>query len=462
MRYRRTIVQFALTAAGALGLSMIVCLLADPYDIFCIVDKRGFNVTKNDDLADHSRVTKSMKVIRYKPQRILLGSSVVDSGFLLPGALQVSYGNPPALLQQLPPSDRKLYLNTAIRGGGLYEEWKMLQHAYANNPKLDYVLLGVEWGQFTDAKPPIPGNPDVPAIGATHMPPGVFFERTLTWRAFADSCYVIYFNALKPVLRSIRESWEAHADETARPMILHGDLPVLARGSWPQSRAFYFSAWDLTNRLSYKRSHGTLQLSPAIDYMRRIVDFCREHHIKLDVYVSPQSALYWAVADANGMGPDVDKWLATLAAITPYYDFSGLVDFSDRQDDYFMNDPLHFDESVGALIFSRVLAGDPAHQVTAETAAADIARRHVDLAAWLSRNAYYNDILPRYRLDPWKSDWPNILPTRYDPDIAGRTVIGMHGTFYAMPGQPPYDLRTLLSGGYGAVTAPTVEGLKKN
>src|SRR5262245_39220847 len=113
---KRALRLYCWLAFAGVAASVLINVAVDPYDIFHFVYNRSFNVHKIDDLDSHSRVTKSMKVIRYKPQRILLGSSIVDSGFLLPGAIAVSYGHPSALLEKLPPEERPLYMNVGIRG----------------------------------------------------------------------------------------------------------------------------------------------------------------------------------------------------------------------------------------------------------------------------------------------------------------------------------------------------------
>src|SRR5215469_13166870 len=75
-------VSFVLLGLGtALGTNIVI----DPYNLTMMVTHAGLN-EEIPDLAWQSRWSKAAGLIREHPETLLLGSSVVDHGFDLPGS----------------------------------------------------------------------------------------------------------------------------------------------------------------------------------------------------------------------------------------------------------------------------------------------------------------------------------------------------------------------------------------
>lgn len=433
----------SLLLAAVAGINVVV----DPYDIMRSAPIKGINGYL-PSLIFQSGLSKAFGVRRETFDTLILGSSVADGGFAVTGGTIFDSNR---LAGRPVPKLKNIY-NSAVRGSGVDAALVYLRHAYAVNPHIKHVILGLEWGLFTARVKPHPHwDP--------FLRPGPLWRtgyfKYLTWTALDDSVRTVQANrgyAARDGLRGLLRLGQlagpdaALAAEVVQQVSLKSRaLPIVAR-SPSETRAIYFSM------LQSARFRGAADAGPnnlarrdILDIVRQIVEFTRQNNIKLTVYVSPQHAAHWATARAMGLWPYHLDWLRQLAGVTSYYDFSGIVDFSNDVDKYFTEDSLHFGSSAGDRMLPILLGeggAENADYVTRDTAEAAIARRTERLEAWLKKDAYVGAVLAGIRPPMNRTDIEDILPASLSGSANGLSIVKFAGEYYGLPAnQEPFDLR---------------------
>jgi hypothetical protein len=100
---------------------------------------------------------------------------------------------------------------------------------------------------------------------------------------------------------------------------------------------------------------------PELSDLQGIVNRCRERGIDLQVVITPMHAQHMDWLYSNGLGKQYNEWRRRVVAITPVWDFSGYNQVttepvSDSMKNYL--DPLHYSPTTGALMIRRVY-GEP-------------------------------------------------------------------------------------------------------
>ena len=433
----------ALLLAAVGGINAIV----DPYDITRATPIKGVNAYLQT-LIYQSALSKALGVRRETFDTLILGSSVADGGFAVTGGTQFESNR----VAGRPLSKHKNIYNAAIRGSGVDAALIYLRHAYAINPHIKHVILGMEWGLFSAWIRPLPQLDPF-------LRPGPFWRmgyfKYLTWTALDDSVRTVQANAgyaSREGLRDLLQLWPTFAAHAAvdsnvvqQVSLTSPALPIFARTP-AETRAIYFSMLQGSRfREIADAAPDSLARRDILDIVRQIVEFTGQHNIKLTVYVSPQHAAFWATIRTMGLWPYHLNWLRSLAEVTPYFDFSGIVDFADDVDQYFPGDSLHFNPLAGERLLSILLdegASKNADYVTRDTAEDAIARRTQRLDDWLRKDAYVGDVLSGIRLPAKMVGLDDILPARLRGAENGLNLVKFAGDYFALPAnQEPFDLR---------------------
>jgi hypothetical protein len=458
--FRLGLIAFLIAAVAPVAVIGGVNAIVDPYNITLWTTIKGVNEVL-PTLPFQSRTTKALGLQRFKPDVVLIGSSVVDNGFGVLGATEYD-------------GDRRRYIaavraghvdgmvyNAAIRGGGTYEALTYLQAAHRANPNLKRAIIGLEWGLFSvknDANRP----PD--SLFLNRFAPWLGAFKYLTLVALEDSVRTVQRNRREPqdgfrklpelMQRLLIADANAQAPRPRRMPTLHSNHVVEARNPI-ETRMFYFSALN-ASALSWRLRRGQPDLkADAVANLQAMADYARANDIELVVFAGPQHALYWAAMREAGVWEGHERWLRAMAQITPYREFSEEVEFAANADALFRGDPLHYQTAVGDLLLPELTrpmgeAAQIGRTVTPQTIEAALAARTARLDRWLDAHAYWRDVFPAVALRCTRYSGPNdVLPIEFAPAPQNTRILRMLKKYYALPAQAgPYDLRRVLLGDY--------------
>ncbi|MEO1201569.1 MAG: hypothetical protein AAFX10_02600 [Pseudomonadota bacterium] len=110
------------------------------------------------------------------------------------------------------------------------------------------------------------------------------------------------------------------------------------------------------------RFNGFTWSEAALEELYRIVEICRSRGIDLKVIVPPTHAAHAESIRARGLWNQYERWKRRLAAVTPYWDFSGynrvtMEPLAEQMSNYW--DISHYRSSVGDVMLSRIFSDGP-------------------------------------------------------------------------------------------------------
>lgn len=298
-----------LLLTGALVLVVAgVNLIVDPYGIFRVVDRSGFNQVKPKAGA-HGEMSKAYQVLRVEPHGLILGNSRAEVG------LDPEHPSWPA-------EARPVY-NLALPGTGTRTSLQYLQHvleAQKESPPR-VIVWGLDFMDFLVSGNARPGktvaerkdsrllaNPD----GTRN--PGRTFKQL---RDGAEA--ILTLGALMDSFATVRAQDDPHAQDLTRlgfnPM--RDYLRITAdEGYWA-----VFRQRDIENIKSYRARPQDIfdasgASSPALDDLRRVIRLCREHGIDLHLVTYPYHAHLLEIIHLTGHWPALENWKRALVQIT--------------------------------------------------------------------------------------------------------------------------------------------------
>lgn len=293
----------------------------DPYDLFDTPNFLGINHEKIKK-DNNDRLFKAVDIIRLKPKIILMGSSRTKQGL-----------NPehPAI------KDNRLAYNLAINGPNFYEVRRYIEHAIANQPDLQQIILGVDFFMFNaslDNQPSFEEN----RLGKKHLIPKDIINTLFSLDTFNIS----------------RETVTASL-KTANQNNDYGE-----NGFMPNRNANNGATkWRFEQSIQlYFELHSDYQFSQQYwsDFIK-IVELCRQNNIDLKVFISPAHATQWEAIAVTGRWDVFEQWKRKLVEITPVWDFSGFNSVTTEKIEPQMNnyvDNSHYSPKIGNLIIDRI------------------------------------------------------------------------------------------------------------
>ena len=384
--------------------------LVDPYDRYRLVTLRGFNAYKSE--ASHGlRLYKSLAVRRIAPEAIILGSSRSNI------ALRTSH---PGWGAETPR------YNLSVDAATPFEMLALLRHAQAVHP-LREVVVGLEFDSFdvhrkptSDFDPALLRDPDSPwpdlslfnidfrllvsrsAIGAS--------LRTLSQQQGNDltglqnrgsegaGLRYLLFNIpqllfgpddMRGNTRGATAEYTENGQENGEHSF-NSQAVELFDGS--TTGLFIDSEKRLATRLTAIAKDFSLgpRDDPTTPFgsLRSMVAFCREHDIRLYLYIHPGQTYSEAVVSQVGLWPQYEDWKRRLVAMVaddaarhpndaayPLWDFSlfssvtnepAPTEQAPRSMENFW-DAVHYKQAVGDWILDRLFGvNDPNHPVPAD------------------------------------------------------------------------------------------------
>ncbi len=309
---------FLITLMPILGASIFNYII-DPYGIFNSPKLQKFNDAKIKK-DDNDRLFKTVDIIKRKPDTIILGSSRTKQGI-----------NP-----ENPVFKGKNTYNLGINGSNLYEVKRYLQHAIANNKKIDLVVFGVDFFMFNklvENQPTYNEN----RLEKTHI-----YYQDIINNLFSLDAVIASAETLE---KSIKKDEDFNYGK-------NGFMPSRkvddGKTKWrfEQGINVYY---DFHNEYEFSNQH--------LENFREIVKICQENNIELKIFISPSHATQWEAIRQTGQWETFEDWKRKLVQISPVWDFSGYNSITTEAIANTMNyyvDNSHYNEAVGNLILNRI------------------------------------------------------------------------------------------------------------
>jgi hypothetical protein len=277
-------------------------LIVDPYGLFRLIDRPGFNDIKPTAGA-HGAMTKAYQILRVNPRGLILGNSRSEVG--------LDPQNPawPDIVQPV--------FNLALPGTGTETSLRYLQHAIANSKKrggakLEVVVWGIDFMDFLvnasalnpTEKPKkdmrLLVNPDG-SSNPYHTLQRVrdYTEATFTLAAFLDS------------VRTLTNRGNPYSEDLTalgfNPMRDYRKITA------DEGYAAVFKQKDLANTKSLLRLPKDIfdangQSSPAFDDLRQIMALCRQNNITLHLVIYPYHTHLLEIIRITGHWPAFESW----------------------------------------------------------------------------------------------------------------------------------------------------------
>ncbi len=374
----------ALAALLLVGSVAAFNITIDPYGMYRLIEVKGFNLHK-PAIYNRIRLFKAYDIRRIKPDSIVLGTSRSHVAMRM-----FHEGWDPTA---------KIRYNLAFDGATTKEMYFYLRYAEAIHP-LKQVVLGLDTYHPTLA--PASTRPDFDQallgenrslISSVRMmledlkllaSVDTFFASIATLRSqhtgepewfAADGQRLgdIFFRTFEDKFRTCPRDYFEEIDR----MEVGFKLPDRKLASVTSIKAVSVSA------SSQKTADET-----SLGYIRRIVRFCRENHIDLRIFITPEHAHQAEISAAVGTWPSVEEAKRNLVHLLaedatmhpeelpiPLYDFSGYNSITteplpkpgSRDEMKYYWDSSHFKEIVGDFVLDRLFGiSRPGHHVPAD------------------------------------------------------------------------------------------------
>jgi hypothetical protein len=370
-----TILALVLLLLGVMAFNAVV----DPFGMYRFIEIRGFNSHK-PAVYHRVRLFKAYDVRRIKPSAIILGTSRTHLG------INPSHGG-------WAPDSLPAY-NLAFDGATTKEMFLFLKHAHAVKP-IKQVVLGLDSYHATDA----PGStrPD--------FDPQVLLGSKSAFQHLkilaADLKILTSIDTLFASLKTLRsqgddepEWFAVDGQRLGEVFFRSAEATFIKKG--PRA---YFEEVDKREvgfKTEKKSSSSGKQVNQAfapaaaeeetsLDYIRRIIEFCRAEQIDLRIFITPEHAHQMELTSTLGQWGSVENAKRGLVGLLsedaarhpedapiPLYDFSGyssittesLPRHGSRDEMQYYWDSSHFKEVVGDLVLDRLFGtSHPGHFV---------------------------------------------------------------------------------------------------
>lgn len=342
------------------------CALVDPYDVVGAPRIAGLNEFKFA-APSHTALAKVHQVIRIRPVTVLLGSSIVNIGL-----------NP---RDPLWPADMRPIYNFGIPSLGPRGTYRSLRYA-ASLGTVHYAIVALQFETFL-AQEPEDGDRDIPDDWRALPRWKQLFQSTLTLSALGDSIETV-LHQRDPIPLDLAPDGSIGETAFRRLARRDGEAALFAQSEEIETK-------DLGKAVLPHPWNGQV---PDLNYVRDIIRFCDRHNIQLTFFLPPTHAIELDMVNAAGLWNVYEAWKTSLAQLVsehrdrpiPLWDFGGYTRYAaepvptDRgpkaQTEWFW-EIVHFKRSLGDMILSRILTGQPAnfgHLLTAANVADMLAR----------------------------------------------------------------------------------------
>lgn len=366
--------------AAALATSAVLLILlagfnfvVDPFAMFRAVDIPGFNRQK-PEIYKRVRLLKSYEVRRVRAEAVILGSSRSHLGFSPAHPVWAKF------------AERRY--NLAFDGATTKEMYYFLRHAHAVHP-LKQAILCLDG--YHPTRSPGATRPDFDA-GFLLKDSGLLSRMKLH---LIDVRTLTSFQTLSASVATLR------AQNSSEPLWLAPDGQRLGEAFFRRPSEnftvfgprYYFDEidklevgfkleWRIPQPEGKKAYHApSVQADPvtSLDYIRKIMEFCRAHSIDLRILTTPAHAHQLELSAATGEWPAFEQGKRELARLIgedarrnpglapiPLYDFNGYSSITtesvppegSRTEMKYYWDSSHFKQIAGDRALDRVLGSE--------------------------------------------------------------------------------------------------------
>jgi hypothetical protein len=408
---RRYAFWMAWTAAAVLAAVAALNAVVDPFGMYRVVDLPGRNTYK-PAVANRVRLVKAYDVRRLRPDSVLLSSSRGHAAF------RTSHEGWARVAQRR--------YNLAFDGATTSEMLAYLRHAEAGR-HLKLVLLGLD-----SYHPALAQAGNKPGFEPSQLRAGVPWDPLRM--AMADARLLVSADTMKESVRTL-ESQREHDPEvlSLKPdgqragevryrgrsiFVEHG--PRAYFDASIQESIGYALEWKIPAR-PRRAAPAAVPATPpdplsSLDYILKIVHFCREHDIELRMFITPSHACEMEVRKATGAWEWTEngkralvRALAEDAAAHPGHAPISLYDFDifssvtteplppegSRDEMRFFWDSSHAKQVVGDMVLDQILglrpaAADLGIRLTPQNIETVIARNRAAAELW--RNEHPEEV----------------------------------------------------------------------
>ena len=288
--------RFLLWLGAGVGLALLLTaainLIVDPYGIYRLVSRPGFNQNKPTQQFHH-RLLRAHEIARVKPDAVLMGTSRTQVG-LDPRS--------PAFAGKA-----ERVLNIALSDGTPYEALRYLEHADAEG-KVKLAVMGLDFLSFDlRTKPNDEFLEDRLAVSPTLRS---------NWLASATDWIptLLSIDALQASQRTVRRQGEPSyffEGGLRRPNTMEDRIAQEGgmRG------AILFSERDYLKSYACFRFETPSGLSRTLSDFRNLVGFARQRGIALVLFTSPSHVRSQLVLRASGLWPEYERWKRALVKL---------------------------------------------------------------------------------------------------------------------------------------------------
>ena len=363
------------TLAGLLTVKLFNSVI-DPYGIIGGPAFAGLNQEKPKE-ASHVRLFKAVDTFRISPRAVFLGTSRVEYG------LDPDH---PALATYQP------VYNLGLPDSNAYEQLRYLEHAIANQPDLELVVLGLDFFSYN----------------TQNVTEADFRNKRLERnRLLLDDFLSVTLSA---------DALDASIDTVIENADQDQEFPYDPDGM--RNEAFFTSQKPtievfreyIGTYLKQPHLYGNYSLSTEmLGNLKAIVELCEKHDVELKVFISPSHASQLEAIYVAGLWSVFEEWKRRVVEITPAWDFSVYDPITTEPitaEMQYFKDSVHYREEVGDLILNRMLKyreNDVSEGfgvlLTSDNITAHLAEVRSDREHWLAQNSEVAEMVQELKLD---------------------------------------------------------------
>jgi hypothetical protein len=304
--------------------------IIDPYGLWGAPVIERLNAGKPAE-RDNEMMFKAADVRRARPATLLLGSSRVDLGL-----------DPlhPALAEFGPA------YNLALMGGYVGPLLQYYKHALGAQPPPRRVVMGLDFFAFNRVVV-APPSFDAARLGLDHLILTDVVASLLTRVATVDSFRTVVTSWRDPLFRAFTQGMATdafvhqYAVEKGMPERFRESTELYLNGPG------YYEDFVLSEK--------------AFADIAEIVRLSSEQGVDLRFFIPPEHIVLQEALRVRGLWETYWRWKERIAALSPYWDFSGYNTITtepigDRMSLYW--DASHFRKGVGNLVLDRILGAD--------------------------------------------------------------------------------------------------------